>query len=99
MSVPVRCTLVDLVQSVAQVTDSDREVVAAVTHLINSGRVVLCGNFAGARIEIPPGHEVELQRARGRFWPLPRSTAGSMAAIGAPGTSATAGGAAAPVRG
>jgi hypothetical protein len=45
-----RWTLLDLVQSVQEQTRSDDEVVAVIAHLINSGRVVLKGNFAGARV-------------------------------------------------
>src|SRR5262245_1136782 len=36
------------------VRDNDCEVVALVTALINSGRVRLCGNFAGATLELSP---------------------------------------------
>jgi hypothetical protein len=32
---------------------NDEEVVATVVYLINSGRVRLCGSFAGARIIFP----------------------------------------------
>ena len=44
-------TLLDLVMVVQDQSDSDDEVVATVTHLVNSGAVRLCGNFRGARIE------------------------------------------------
>jgi hypothetical protein len=40
-----QCTLLELVQAVGEVTDDDREVVAAVIHLLESGQVRLCGNF------------------------------------------------------
>lgn len=45
---PVESTLLDLVRSVAEVTDDDREVVATVRYMILSGRVRLCGIFRGA---------------------------------------------------
>jgi hypothetical protein len=47
-------TLLDLVQTLNKLTDDDQEVVALATSLINSGRVRLCGNFAGAKIQLPP---------------------------------------------
>lgn len=46
-------TLLDLVQSVMSVTKDDEEVVATIVYLINSGRVRLCGSFAGAKIALP----------------------------------------------
>ena len=39
-----------LVQAVQDSACSDDEVVAIIAHLINSGRVVLTGTFAGRRI-------------------------------------------------
>ena len=47
-----RTTLLDLVQTVQDHCRSDAEVVAVITHLVNSGRVVLRGNFAGRRIAV-----------------------------------------------
>ena len=41
----VQCTLLELVQAIGEVTDDDREVVATVIHLLESGQVRLCGNF------------------------------------------------------
>jgi hypothetical protein len=41
-------TLLDLVRAIGEVTDDEREIVAAVHHLLHSGRVRLCGNFRGA---------------------------------------------------
>ena len=43
-------TLLDLVTCITEVTRDDREVVATVVALVNSGRVRLTGNFRGARI-------------------------------------------------
>ncbi|MGH7790137.1 MAG: hypothetical protein ACRERC_24940 [Candidatus Binatia bacterium] len=45
-----RTTLLDLIQVVQQYVATDAEVVAVVTFLVNSGAVVLAGNFAGMRI-------------------------------------------------
>lgn len=50
------CTLLELVQTVDRYTKNEQETVAAVAYLINSGKVRLCGNFAGAKIDLssPP---------------------------------------------
>jgi hypothetical protein len=45
-------TLLELVMAVQDCTRSDGEVVAVIAHLINTGRVVLSGNFAGRRIRL-----------------------------------------------
>lgn len=42
---PETLTLLDLVAAVADASSSEEEVVAAVHHLIDSGRVTLVGNF------------------------------------------------------
>jgi len=44
-------TLLDVVNIVSEFSETDDELVATVTYLINSGKVRLCGNFAGSRIE------------------------------------------------
>jgi hypothetical protein len=46
----ISTTLLDLVQVVSEYARTDAEVVATVAALINSGKVRLCGNFAGAYI-------------------------------------------------
>ena len=43
-------TLLDLVQIVQDHAGSDAEVVAVITHMLRTGRVVLTGTFAGQRI-------------------------------------------------
>ena len=53
MATPSQRTLLDLVQAVTHFAKSDNEVVATVTYLVNSGKVLLCGNFAGAKIDRP----------------------------------------------
>jgi hypothetical protein len=45
--------MLELVQSCLSNAETDEEVVATVTYLINSGKVRLCGNFAGAKIIFP----------------------------------------------
>ena len=50
MKTPVRPTLLDLVQRLGAFIDDDREVVTTAAALINSGRVRLCGTFAGVTI-------------------------------------------------
>jgi hypothetical protein len=52
MTTPNRATLLDLVQTVSACVASDDEIVATVTYLVNSGKVLLCGNFAGAKINL-----------------------------------------------
>ena len=54
MTKPIECTLFDLIQSVNQCTDNDREVAATVAALVNSGKVRLRGKFAGAKIDMSP---------------------------------------------
>ena len=44
-----RVTLLQLIHAVQQHARSDDEVVAVVAHLVNTGQVVLRGNFAGCR--------------------------------------------------
>jgi len=54
MATPSKVTLLDLVQTVSDYATNDDEIVATVAYLINSGKVLLCGNFAGARIVTCP---------------------------------------------
>jgi hypothetical protein len=48
-------TLLTLVQSLCDETDSEQELVRTAADLVNSGRVVLTGNFKGQRLEISGG--------------------------------------------
>jgi hypothetical protein len=45
-------TLLDVIQAVSEVAASDQEILATVADLINSGRVRLCGDAAGAMIDV-----------------------------------------------
>jgi hypothetical protein len=54
MARPLECTLADLLEHVNRVTEDEQAVVAAVTHLINSGQVRLRGKFAGAKVRLSP---------------------------------------------
>jgi hypothetical protein len=45
-------TLLDLIQAVSEVAANDQEILATVAHLINSGQVRLCGDAAGATIDL-----------------------------------------------
>jgi hypothetical protein len=54
MQTQVKSTLLDLVRTLNSFTDDDHQVVSMVTYLVNSGHVCLCGNFAGATIELSP---------------------------------------------
>jgi hypothetical protein len=51
---------------VNEVTDDENEVIVVVVNLVNSGRVRLCGNFAGAKIKLP----VSLSPFPRRLWPV-----------------------------
>ena len=48
---PVRSTLLSLVQSLQELTNFEDEVVESARELVNSGRVILTGNFKGCRLE------------------------------------------------
>ena len=50
MKISRRVTMLELVQMVQDTARSDEEVVAVITHMINTGRVVLSGTFADKRI-------------------------------------------------
>lgn len=67
MQTQVQSTLLELVSTLNFFTDSDHEVVALVTYLVNSGRVRLCGNFAGATIGLSPPYPPPPQPPRGLF--------------------------------
>ena len=54
MTLHHKCTLLELIQAVSESARNDDEVVATVAYLINSGRVRLCGTFAGAKIALRP---------------------------------------------
>ncbi len=45
-------TLLDVIQAVSEVAASDQETLATVADLINSGQVRLCGDDAGATIDV-----------------------------------------------
>jgi len=46
-----RTTLLELVRAVQDTCRSDAEVIAVIAHMVNTGRVVLQGNFARRRID------------------------------------------------
>ena len=50
MKTQKKTTLLDLVQTVSQFAKDDADTVRVVAHMINRGRVQLCGTFAGAKI-------------------------------------------------
>ncbi|MFN8545248.1 MAG: hypothetical protein U0807_13725 [Candidatus Binatia bacterium] len=50
-----RVTMLELVQAIAAHARTDAEVVATVVYLVNSGKVRLCGAFAGARFDLGVG--------------------------------------------
>jgi len=48
---PQHFTLLELVEAVSEVTDDEREIVATVIHMLESGSVRLVGNFHDEPIE------------------------------------------------
>jgi hypothetical protein len=52
MEPQAQLTLLDLIEAVGEVTDSEAELVSVVAHLVNSGRVRLTGNFKGKSISL-----------------------------------------------
>ena len=48
----LKVTMLELVTVVSEFAESDAEIVATVAHMVNSGVVRLCGNFAGRRIDL-----------------------------------------------
>jgi hypothetical protein len=51
-TMPAESTLLDLVTAVSEYATTESEVVATIVHLVNSGRVRLCGNFRGAKFDL-----------------------------------------------
>ena len=47
-----RVTLLDLVSALADSGASDKEVIGAIVHLVNSGRVRLIGQFCESHLQI-----------------------------------------------
>ncbi len=48
---PRALTLLELIDAVSEVSESEQEVVATVTYMLNSGRIRLAGNFRGTPVE------------------------------------------------
>jgi hypothetical protein len=42
---PLVVTLLDLVRAISEITDDESEIVAAVRHMLHTGRIRLGGNF------------------------------------------------------
>ena len=61
MQPQIQLTFLDLVHALTSFIDNDWEVVALATFLVNSGRVRLCGNFAGATIELSLPYSTDRQ--------------------------------------
>jgi len=45
-------TLLELVSAIGETIEDDQEVVSTVLHLLETGRVRLCGNFRGLPIDL-----------------------------------------------
>lgn len=43
--VPTELTLLELIDAVSEVSDTEQEVIATVSYMLNSGRIRLAGNF------------------------------------------------------
>jgi hypothetical protein len=69
MEAQKQTTLLDLIQSVNESARNEEEAIATVAYLINSGRVRLCGNFAGAKINTRPPLDVFLHWVRSGHLP------------------------------
>jgi hypothetical protein len=66
MQTHIQSTLLELVSVLNSFTNSEYEVVALATYLVNSGQVRLCGTFAGATIEpVLPTCRVPLLHGKG----------------------------------
>jgi hypothetical protein len=48
---PRPLTLLELIDAVSEVSESEQEVVATVTYMLNSGRIRLAGSFRGTPVE------------------------------------------------
>jgi hypothetical protein len=48
----MKMTMLDVVTAVSEYAETEAELIATVVHLVNSGTVRLCGNFAGARFDL-----------------------------------------------
>lgn len=51
-SEPLSTTLLELVRAISEITSNDREVVATVQHMLETGRVRLTGNFRGVAPDV-----------------------------------------------
>lgn len=71
MTTQKKTTLLELVQTVSQFAKDDNEIVTVVAHMINSGRVRLCGTFAGAKISYTSPLDVFPVWARPNLPPTP----------------------------
>lgn len=56
-------TLLDVINAVDEFADTDVELLATVAHLVNSGKIRLCGELAGSRIEIVKADSSQLGAA------------------------------------
>lgn len=72
MKTQKKTTLLELVQTVSQLAKDDAETVGVITHMINSGRVQLCGTFAGAKISPASPFDVFPAWARPNLQSTPR---------------------------
>ena len=65
-SEPIATTLLELVRALGEVTEDDREVVATIQHLLESGRVRLTGNFHDLHAALFRSEEADPKRVSRR---------------------------------
>jgi len=56
-------TLLDLVAAVSRYARPERELIATLVSLVNSGKVRLCGSFRGVRFDLTEGGTTAAHRA------------------------------------
>lgn len=59
-------TFLELMEKINEAAKNDDEVLATVTHLVNSGRVRFGGNLAGAKIATRPALGAFLNKVRSK---------------------------------
>ena len=59
-------TFLELMEQISEAAKNDDEVIATVTHLVNSGRVRFPGNLAGAKNATRPTLDAFLNKVRSK---------------------------------
>ena len=69
----VRTTMLELVQSLVSEGLSEDETVDSVLELVNSGQVILLGNFRGTPLECPDEEPIDAEHPNGALGSTPLS--------------------------